>query len=424
MDSFRITELGRRFGLSRSTLLYYDRIGLLCPSGRSEADYRLYSQADCDRLARICAFREAGISLEEIARLLDADTPHGPILERRLHELGQAMLALKAQQRLIAGMLRTSATGPEATGLDPTLWLELQHSCGLDATALKHWHTEFERRSPAAHHAFLVSLGLSEKEAIQVRMLTRNIEDNTMSMNYFFELFESLPRQGPGCEEATLQALRLLKHLPANPTVLDIGCGNGLQTLTLARELKSTILAIDNHPPLLRHLDQAAREAGLSVETQEMSMIDMPFAAEHFDLLWAEGSIFIIGLARGLQDFHKLLKPGGYLAFTEMCWFEADPPAEIRTYLDRVYPDIRSIKTVCELAEARGYTVVDSFKLPASAWWDDYYTPMFAQMQILKQKNAGISEAEAVYAACEEEIKMFRRHSASYGYGFFVLQKR
>ncbi|WP_291862632.1 MerR family transcriptional regulator [Accumulibacter sp.] len=90
MDSFRITELGRRFGLSRSTLLYYDRIGLLCPSGRSEADYRLYSQADCDRLARICAFREAGISLEEIARLLDADTPHGPILERRLHELGQA----------------------------------------------------------------------------------------------------------------------------------------------------------------------------------------------------------------------------------------------------------------------------------------------------------------------------------------------
>ncbi|WP_291862635.1 methyltransferase domain-containing protein [Accumulibacter sp.] len=331
---------------------------------------------------------------------------------------------MKAQQRLIAGMLRTSASGPEATGLDPALWLDLQHACGLDAAALKHWHTEFERRSPAAHHAFLVSLGLSEKEAVQVRMLTRNIEDNTMSMHYFFELFESLPRQGPGCEEATLEALHLLKHLPAHPTVLDIGCGNGLQTLTLARELKSTILAIDNHPPLLRHLDQAAREAGLSVETQEMSMIDIPFAAEYFDLLWAEGSIFIIGLARGLQDFHKFLKPGGYLAFTEMCWFEADPPAEIRTYLDRVYPDIRSIETVCELAEARGYTVVDNFKLPASAWWDDFYTPMLAQMQMLKQKNAGISEAEAVYAACEEEITMYRRHLASYGYGFFVLQKR
>ena len=107
-----------------------------------------------------------------------------------------------------------------------------------------------------------------------------------------------------------------------------------------------------------------------------------------------------------LRNLHKILDP------------------EIRAYLDRVYPDIRSMTTVCELAEARGYTVVDRFKLPASAWWDDYYTPMLAQMQMLKQKNAGISEAEAVYAACEEEIAMFRRHSASYGYGFFVLQKR
>ena len=424
MDNFRITALGRRFGLSRSTLLYYHRIGLLRPSGRSEADYRLYSNADCDRLARICAFREAGISLDDIAKLLDADTPQGPILERRLREVGQAVTALKAQQRVIAGMLKTAASGPDAAGLDRTLWLELQRACGLDATALRRWHTEFECRAPAAHHAFLLRLGLSEKEATEVRMLTRNIENNTMSMHYFFELFEGLPRQGPGCEDATLQALRLLKHLPANPVVLDIGCGSGLQTLTLARELKTKILAIDNHPPLLRRLDQAARDAGLSVETQEMSMIDMPFNPEHFDLLWAEGSIFIIGLTRGLQDFRKYLKPGGYLAFTEMCWFEADPPAEIRAYLNRVYPDIRSMARICELAEEHGYALVDSFKLPTSAWWNDYYTPMLARIQALKEKNAGISEADAVYAACEEEADMHRRHCASYGYGFFVMQKQ
>ncbi len=424
MDNFRITALGRRFGLSRSTLLYYDRIGLLRPSGRSEADYRLYSQADCDRLARICAFRAAGVSLDDIARLLDADAPHGPILERRLHEIGQAMTALKAQQQVIAGMLRTTAAGPDAAGLDRTLWLELQHACGLDAAALARWHSEFESRAPAAHHAFLLRLGLSEKEATQVRMLTRNIENNTMSMHYFFELFEGLPRQGPGCEAATLRALRLLEHLPANPVVLDIGCGSGLQTLTLARELQTTILAIDNHPPLLRQLDHAARQAGLGVETREMSMIDMPFPPAHFDLLWAEGSIFIIGLARGLQDFRRTLKPGGYLAFTEMCWFEADPPAEIRAYLGRVYPDIRSMASICALAEASGYALVDSFQLPDHAWWNDYYTPMLARIQALRARNAGIDEAEAVYAACEEEADMHRRYSASYGYGFFVLQKQ
>lgn len=40
-------------------------------------------------------------------------------------------------------------------------------------------------------------------------------------------------------------------------------------------------------------------------------MLDMPFDAESFDLLWAEGSIFIIGLARGLKNFRACLKPGG-----------------------------------------------------------------------------------------------------------------
>ena len=47
---YTVSKIAQRFGLSRSTLLYYDRIGLLSPSGRSPGDYRLYDQADCDRL--------------------------------------------------------------------------------------------------------------------------------------------------------------------------------------------------------------------------------------------------------------------------------------------------------------------------------------------------------------------------------------
>ena len=52
---FLITELAREFGLSRSTLLYYNRIGLLRPAGRSMAGYRLYSTKDRDTLALILA---------------------------------------------------------------------------------------------------------------------------------------------------------------------------------------------------------------------------------------------------------------------------------------------------------------------------------------------------------------------------------
>jgi len=256
-----------------------------------------------------------------------------------------------------------------------------------------------------------------------VRMLTKNVDKNEITMKYFFELFEDLPRQGPDCREATLRALALLKDLPPHPRVLDIGCGSGLQTLILAEELKTPILAIDNHRPVLDHLDRAARSRGLDIETREVSMIDTPFAPESFDLLWAEGSLFIIGVARGLKDFRALLSRGGYLAFTELCWFEAEPPAEIRAYFDRVYPDISTVDEVRRMAVDTGYTVIETFHLPDSAWWDDYYTPMLERMKALKVRNQGVAEAEAVYAACEEEAEMFRRHSGSYGYAFFVLQK-
>ena len=67
--------------------------------------------------------------------------------------------------------------------------------------------------------------------------------------------------------------------------------------------------------------------------------------------------------------------------------------------------------------------MIEHFNLPENAWWDDYYTPMLEHLQILKLKNAGVAEAEEVYAACEEEVEMFRLHSKSYGYTFFVLQK-
>ncbi|GFO63114.1 MerR family transcriptional regulator [Geomonas paludis] len=235
MKTYRITEIGRRFGLSRSALIYYDQIGLLRPSGRTQADYRLYTDKDLARLERICFFREAGLSLSEIACVLEK-SDDGSVLERRLREIDREIAALRSQQRLIAGVLSKAAAGLDASGLDKELWLSLQKVCGLDEAALKRWHMEFEKRAPGAHHDFLLSLGLGEKEVIQVRMLTKSVEDNSMKMEYFFELFNDLPRQGPGCSEATLRALELLQGLPSKPSVLDIGCGCGMQTQILARE--------------------------------------------------------------------------------------------------------------------------------------------------------------------------------------------
>lgn len=167
---YRITQLGRRFGLSRSTLLYYDRIGLLSPSGRSEAGYRVYSEADSDRLAAIASFRRAGLSVDDIRRVLAKTEGSGKtVLERRLKAVGEEIESLRAQQHLIAGMLKVQATEELPATVDKETWVAMLRAAGMDDRAMARWHTEFERRAPEAHHAFLLSLGITDHEALLIR---------------------------------------------------------------------------------------------------------------------------------------------------------------------------------------------------------------------------------------------------------------
>jgi len=167
---FRITQLARQFGLSRSTLLYYDRIGLLSPSGRSGAGYRLYSPGDRDRLAAICSFRRAGLGIEDCMSILSAsgDTT-AEVIKQRLVTIGAEICGLQTKQRLLAGMLRLQGQGGPLNAVDKEMFVELLRAAGMDEDAMAKLHTEFERRAPQAHHAFLLSLGIGEQEALSIR---------------------------------------------------------------------------------------------------------------------------------------------------------------------------------------------------------------------------------------------------------------
>lgn len=167
---YRISQLAREFGLSRTTLLYYDRIGLLRPSQRTESQYRLYTAADRDRLSAIHSLRQAGVGMEDIKIILaspDDDTT--AVLQRRLRELGEEIRSLQAKQRLLAGMLKLTGEGGPRSTVDKSMFIDLLRVSGMDDVAMDRLHTEFERRAPAAHHNFLLSLGISEKEALLIR---------------------------------------------------------------------------------------------------------------------------------------------------------------------------------------------------------------------------------------------------------------
>lgn len=106
MKPLTVRALAKKFGLSRSTLLYYDRIGLLTPSTRSEAGYRLYSPTDVARLEGLVLYRDAGLPLEAIRPLLDAPADRGrDALTARLAQINHEIHTLRQQQRVIINLL-------------------------------------------------------------------------------------------------------------------------------------------------------------------------------------------------------------------------------------------------------------------------------------------------------------------------------
>jgi MerR family transcriptional regulator, thiopeptide resistance regulator len=174
MNTCSISKLARAFGLSRSTLLYYDRIGLLKPSGRTGAGYRCYSENDRRRLERICQFREAGLTLKDIGRVLSSGGKPGvKLLDQRMRENTANIVGLKNQQRVLAGMLSRIASGNSQPPVDVELWVEMLEAAGVNQKARKRWHTEFERRAPEAHNEFLLSLGIPREEVAKVRRWSR-----------------------------------------------------------------------------------------------------------------------------------------------------------------------------------------------------------------------------------------------------------
>jgi len=97
---YTVGELAKRAGLTVRTLHHYEELGLLRPSGRSDAGYRRYGEADVLRLHRVLALRDAGLSLKEIAPLLDGEAPP-PLAEVLQSKIEQIEAQLLAQETLL-----------------------------------------------------------------------------------------------------------------------------------------------------------------------------------------------------------------------------------------------------------------------------------------------------------------------------------
>lgn len=162
--TWRISHMAARHGLSRSTLLYYDAAGILTPSARTAAGYRVYDEADDRRLRAICNYRAFGLGMEEIRSLLAApeDAVHAA-LERQFERLSAQVHDLRRQQHLIVAFLQDHAARP-AKIVSRAAWMAALRRLGFDDLQMQRFHAAFERLAPDAHQEFLEHLRIPPDE--------------------------------------------------------------------------------------------------------------------------------------------------------------------------------------------------------------------------------------------------------------------
>ncbi len=165
-----VTRLARSCKLSRSTVLYYESIGLLQRPNRTSGNYRSYGTRDLDRLRQICLYRDAGLTLADIRTLLGARTNDASaVLRRRLAEIGGSIERLREHQRAIARLLPGTDQLRRNQVVTKEKWTSIMRAAGFNEEDMRRWHKEFEKSAPDEHQEFLEFLHIAPDEIRTIR---------------------------------------------------------------------------------------------------------------------------------------------------------------------------------------------------------------------------------------------------------------
>ena len=117
---YTIGKVAAAAGVAVSTLRYYEREGLLTPSHRTSSNYRIYVEADIERLRFIKAAQATGFTLEDIRVLLGLETGETAVcdevrelLEKRLREVTARMKDLRRVQKMLRASHELCCSGDE-----------------------------------------------------------------------------------------------------------------------------------------------------------------------------------------------------------------------------------------------------------------------------------------------------------------------
>ena len=167
---YTIGKLAKRYGISRSAILYYDSEGLLKPDQRLPNGYRLYSEKSSEKLKIILQHRSAGIALSEIKKIV-SEAGQGDIqsiLLKRLNEINNEIFSLKTQQEVIIKLSKINISENSNKSIS-----EILTKAGIKFDNFMEWHRNFEKNSPELHSLFMKKIGLKRTEIKRIKDLSK-----------------------------------------------------------------------------------------------------------------------------------------------------------------------------------------------------------------------------------------------------------
>jgi SAM-dependent methyltransferase len=256
-------------------------------------------------------------------------------------------------------------------------------------------------------------------------MSNENSSIHEFDFNLICEYFSSIERQGPGSPEVTIKALSFIEGLTAESKIADLGCGTGGQTMVIAQHIPGNITGIDLFPTFVDLFNANAAKHNLQNRVKGVvgSMDNLPFQEEELNMIWSEGAIYNIGFERGLNEWRKFLKTGGYVAVSEASWFTDTRPEEIDQFWKEAYPEMDTIPNKVTVLQKAGYIPVATFILPENCWTDHFYVPQVEAQEIFLKKHAGNATAEGLVDNERREAQLYDKYKSFYGYVFYIGKK-
>lgn len=152
-------------------------------------------------------------------------------------------------------------------------------------------------------------------------------------------------------------------------------------------------------------------------------MDNLDFQDQELDLIWSEGAIYNVGFERGINEWRRFLKPGGYIAVTEASWFTQKRPEEIDRFWNDAYPEIDIISTKVGQIEKAGYMPIATFMLPEKCWTDNFYALQVSAQEKFLKKYAGNKAAQELVSYQRHEAELYQKYKDFYGYVFYIGKK-